>query len=140
VPGRELKALGLVPADLLAPAGAARSRPLLHRLLGIALAHYDVAWSYTLAIPRRQWRMRLACAWPLLIGQGTLDVLAADDNPFTATTPVKIARAAVRTILAGSRPTVWSNRALAAAAARRRARIVSHLEHRVDAAPASSVR
>jgi farnesyl-diphosphate farnesyltransferase len=126
LPARELAALGLSPADLLTPDGAARARPLLSRLLGIALAHYDAAWRYTLAIPRREWRMRLACAWPLLIGQATLETLAAHPNPLAAT-PVKISRAAVRAILAGSTLGVGSNRALASAAARRRARIAAHL-------------
>jgi farnesyl-diphosphate farnesyltransferase len=126
LPARELATLGLVPADMLSAAGAARARPLLTRLLGIALAHYDAAWRYTLAIPRREWRMRLACAWPLLIGQATLERLAAHPNPIAAA-PVKISRAAVRAILAGSTLGVGSNRALASAAGRRRARIASHL-------------
>jgi farnesyl-diphosphate farnesyltransferase len=124
LPARELARLGLVPADLLTPDGAARARPLLTRLLGIALGHYDAAWRYTLAIPRREWRMRLACAWPLLIGQATLEALAAHPNPL-ASAPVKISRAAVRAILARSTLTIGSNSALAAAAARRRARVAA---------------
>jgi farnesyl-diphosphate farnesyltransferase len=134
LPAAELAGLGLAPSDLLTAAGASRARPLLQRLLTVALGHYDAAWRYTLAIPRREWRMRLACAWPLLIGQGTLDALAAHDNPLAAPAPVKISRADVRAILAGSILTVWSNRALAAAATRRRARIVSHLGPPVAAA------
>ena len=127
LPARELTALGVAPADLLTPTGAARARPLLSRLLGLALAHYDAAWRYTLAIPRLEWRMRLACAWPLLIGQATLEALAAHPNPLAAP-PVKIPRAAVRAILARSTLSVGSNRALATVAARRRARIAVHLD------------
>jgi farnesyl-diphosphate farnesyltransferase len=123
LPARELAALGLAPADLLDPAGAARARPLLRRLLSVALEHYEAAWRYTLAIPRAEWRMRLACAWPLLIGLATLEALAAHPNPLAAAPPVKIARTAVRAILARSTAIVWSNRALAAEAARRRERI-----------------
>src|SRR5207249_1869185 len=67
LPAADLGALGLVPKDLLEPGAGARVRPLYRRLLATALAHYDVACRYTLAIPRREWRMRLACAWPLLI-------------------------------------------------------------------------
>jgi farnesyl-diphosphate farnesyltransferase len=125
LPARELAGLGLAPADVLTPAGAARARPLLARLLGVALAHYDAAWRYTLAIPRREWRMRLACAWPLLIGQATLEDIAAHPNPL-ASAPVKISRSAVRKILAGSTLGIASNRTLAAMAARRRARIAAH--------------
>jgi farnesyl-diphosphate farnesyltransferase len=123
LPARELAALGLGPRDLLEPTGGARALPLYRRLLGLALEHYDVAWDYTLAIPRLEWRMRLACAWPLLIGLATLAALADHPNPLRATTPIKIPRSAVRAILARSTVTVWSNRALAAHAARVRARI-----------------
>jgi len=123
LPARELAALGLGPRDLLEPAGAARALPLYRRLLGLALEHYNVAWDYTLAIPRLEWRMRLACAWPLLIGLATLADLAAHPNPLSVTTPIKISRGAVRALVAQSTITVWSNRALAAHAARLRARI-----------------
>jgi farnesyl-diphosphate farnesyltransferase len=136
VPARELAALGLRPADLLDAAGAAAARPLLQQLLGVALAHYDAAWGYTVAIPRLEWRMRLACAWPLLIGQATLEALAVHANPFAAPAPVKISRAAVRAILARSALAVWSDRALAAEGSRRRARLVARLQHPPCAAPA----
>jgi farnesyl-diphosphate farnesyltransferase len=127
LPARELAGLGLEPADLLDAAGAERARPLLDRLLAVAVGHYDAAWRYTLAIPRREWRMRLACAWPLLIGQATLGALAAHPSPLAAAPPVKISRGAVRVIVAGSTLGVWSNRALARAGARRRARIAAGL-------------
>ena len=116
LPARELAALGLGPRDLLEPAGAARARPLYRRLLGLALEHYNVAWDYTLAIPRLEWRMRLACAWPLLIGLATLANLSAHANPLAADRPIKIPRSQVRALLARSLVTVWSNRLLAAQA------------------------
>jgi len=129
LPAGELAMLGLGPADLLEPAGAARARPLLDRLLDVALGHYDAAWRYTLAVPRREWRMRLACAWPLVIGQATLEMLAAHPNPLAAAPPVKVSRAAVRAILARTTLAAWSNQALAGTAARRRARIVARIEN-----------
>ena len=67
--------------------------------------------------------MRLACVWPLAIGLATLEALARHPNPLAATPPVKVSRATVRGILARSTLTVGSNRALAAEAARRRARV-----------------
>lgn len=118
LPARELAALGLEPKDLLEPTGALRARAVLDRLLAVALGHYDEAWRYTLAIPRPEWRMRLACAWPLLIGLATLGAIAAHPNPLAAEQTIKIPRAAVRRILARSALTVWSNRALAASAVR----------------------
>src|SRR2546427_994081 len=67
LPAAELAALGLVPKDLLEPGAAARVRPLYRRLLATTLDHYDVAWRYTLAIPRLEWRMRLPCPGPPLV-------------------------------------------------------------------------
>ena len=122
LPARELKDLGLAPTDLLDPANTARARPLMTRLIGVALEHYEVAWHYTLAIPRLEARMRLACAWPLMIGLGTLATLAAHPDPIGAAAPIKLTRAAVRGILARSSFTIWSNAALRRDAARLLAR------------------
>jgi farnesyl-diphosphate farnesyltransferase len=123
LPAAELARLGLVPKDLLEPGAAARVRPLYRRLLAGALDDYDVAWRYALAIPRLEWRMRLACAWPLLIGLATLAELAAHPDPLGTTAPIKISRATVRALLARSALTVWSDAALAADAARLRRQI-----------------
>jgi farnesyl-diphosphate farnesyltransferase len=118
VPARDLAAVGLTPRDLLDPKATPRARPVLHRLLGLTLAHYDEAWRYTLAIPRAEWQMRLACAWPLLIGLGTLRAIAAHPDPLAAGRRIKISRGAVRGILARSLAMVWSDDALRAEAAR----------------------
>jgi farnesyl-diphosphate farnesyltransferase len=123
LPARELAALGLGPRDLLDPARAPRSRPLLDRLLRDALEHYDAAWRYTLAIPRAEWRMRLACAWPLMIGLGTLAAIMRHPNPLAADRPIKVSRAAVRAILARSALAVWSDATLRREATRLRAAV-----------------
>lgn len=120
LPADALADLGLSPRDLLDPRRTPSARPLLEELLETTLGHYDAAWRYTLAIPRREWRMRLACAWPLLIGLATLAAFARQPDPL-ATGPVKVSRAEVRRLLARSGLTVWSNRTLAADAARLRA-------------------
>src|SRR5262249_49952697 len=73
--------------------------------------------------PRAEWRMRLACAWPLLIGLGTLAAIARHPNPLAVETPIKVSRAAVRTILARSWLTVWSDSALRREAGRLRATV-----------------
>jgi farnesyl-diphosphate farnesyltransferase len=123
LPARELAALGLRPRDLLEPGVTRRARPLLHHLLALALEHYEVGWRYTLAIPRREWRMRLACAWPLLIGLGTIRELAAHPDPLATPRPIKIGRREVRLLLARSAASVWSDSALAREASRLRRRI-----------------
>ncbi|MGH7312163.1 MAG: phytoene/squalene synthase family protein [Candidatus Rokuibacteriota bacterium] len=123
LPARELVSLGLRPCDLLDPGATRRARPLLRRLLTLALEHYEAAWQYTLAIPRLEWRMRLACAWPLMIGLATLRELAAHPDPVGARGPIKIGRREVRAMLARSLFAVWSNATLGAEAARARRRI-----------------
>ncbi len=124
LPALELGALGLGPTDLLDATASARARPLLHDLRAAALEHYDMAWRYTLAIPRTEWRMRLACVWPLEIGLRTLARLAAHPNPLAVPTPIKISRRELRGLLARSLVSVWSDRVLAAGAARLEARVV----------------
>jgi farnesyl-diphosphate farnesyltransferase len=123
LPARELASIGLTPRDLLDPTRAGRARPLVLRLIALTLEHYDVAWRYTLAIPRAEWRMRLACAWPLSIGLGTLAWLARHPDPLGATEPIKVSRAWVRAMIARSLVTVWSNGALGREAARLRSTV-----------------
>jgi len=88
-----------------------------------ALEHYDAAWRYTLAIPRAERRMRLACAWPLLIGLRTLDLLAASPNWLDPAVTLKVPRVRVYGLMAHSLGTVWSTRALGRQARRLRERI-----------------
>jgi farnesyl-diphosphate farnesyltransferase len=123
LPARDLAAVGLTPRDLLDPALTARARPLLTDLRAVTLEHYDVAWRYTLAIPRPEWRMRLACAWPLLIGLGTLAALAAHPDPLSSSSPIKLSRSEVRRIIVRASARVWSNQALAVEAVRLRPRV-----------------
>ena len=56
---------------------------------------------YTNTIPHRQFRLRLACAWPILIGVKTLVKLLAA-NPLDASQRVKVSRLEVYSIFAGS--------------------------------------
>ena len=57
--------------------------------------------------------MRLACAWPLLIGLATLDRIAASPAWLDPGTTLKVPRSGVRALVARSLVTVWSNGALA---------------------------
>jgi farnesyl-diphosphate farnesyltransferase len=123
LPAHELAGFGLVPGDLLTAGGARRARPLVHRLIGIAREHYRAGWRYTLDLPRAEVRMRLACAWPLLIGVRTLAMVAAHPDPLGDPAPIKLPRTAVRGILARSTLTIWSNRVLERDAVRAMTRI-----------------
>jgi farnesyl-diphosphate farnesyltransferase len=112
LPLEELALRGLTPEHLLEPSAIARVRPLLHELLALTLDHYRRGWAYTLAVPRREVQMRLACAWPLLIGFRTLDLVARADNLLDPSVTVKVSRAAVYSILLSSSVLVLSNRGL----------------------------
>lgn len=112
LPQEDLDALELAPTDLLEPQAIARVKPLLQDLLDATLSHYQEGWSYTMAIPRQEVRMRLACAWPLLIGLKTLALVAQSENLLDPAAAVKISRAEVNGILLRSLTLIGSNRAL----------------------------
>jgi farnesyl-diphosphate farnesyltransferase len=123
LPSRDLALLGLEPRDLLDPATGPALRPLLVELLNVALDHYEAGWQYTFAIPKAEARMRLACAWPLLIGQRTLDLLAKTPNWLDPAVVLKVPRLRVYGMVARSLGTVWSARALGREARRLREKI-----------------
>jgi farnesyl-diphosphate farnesyltransferase len=112
VPQEDLETLGLTPADLLDPHAIPRLTPLLRDLLEVTLTHYREGWDYTLAIPRRETRMRLACAWPLLIGLKTLALVAQSQNLLDPAVVVKISRSEVYQILFRSLTLIGSDRGL----------------------------
>lgn len=112
LPRTELAALGVQPEDLLDAATLKRVQPLLSELLDLTLSLYQDGWAYTLAIPRREWRLRLACAWPLLIGVSTLTAVSRSRHLLDPAVRVTIARAQVYAILLRSLLTAWSDRAL----------------------------
>jgi farnesyl-diphosphate farnesyltransferase len=111
LPSLELEQAGLMPSVLLSPVNESRFRPLYHRYLDVAESHLQAGWSYTNALPRGQVRVRLACAWPILIGVKTIERLRAA-NVLDLRQGVKISRVEVRGILLRSAlayplPVVW---------------------------------
>jgi farnesyl-diphosphate farnesyltransferase len=112
VPQADLETLGLTPPDLLDPQAVTRVKPLLQDLLEVTLAHYREGWNYTMAIPGREIRMRLACVWPLLIGLKTLALVAQSQNLLDPSTVVKISRSEVYRILLRSLTLTGSDHAL----------------------------
>ena len=75
LPSLELEQAGLMPSILLSPVNEPRFRPIYHRYLDLAELHLQAGWNYTNGLPRRQVRIRLACAWPILIGARTIQRL-----------------------------------------------------------------
>jgi farnesyl-diphosphate farnesyltransferase len=98
LPADKLSEAGLKPADLLQPANENKFRPLYNRYLDLAESHLAAGWSYTNTIPWPHMRVRLACAWPVLIGIETLKRLRAE-NPLDPERRIKISRAEVRGII-----------------------------------------
>jgi farnesyl-diphosphate farnesyltransferase len=98
IPRQSLAAAGLVPADLLSAANEPRFRSLYNSYLDLATAHLQAGWHYTLALPRAQLRLRLACAWPVLLGARTLRQLRAG-NVLDANHRIKVPRVEFRSIV-----------------------------------------
>ena len=101
VPANRLASQGLTPRDLLDPANASRFRPLYAELLDRAQGHLEAGWRYTNTIPRNQFRLRLACAWPVLLGVKTVAKLC-QANVLDARRRVKVSRQEVQRMMAGT--------------------------------------
>ena len=68
-------AVGLRPEQLVSSVVEPAMRPIYNQWLRRAEEHLKAGWAYTNALPRSQMRVRLACAWPVLIGLETVRLL-----------------------------------------------------------------
>ncbi len=98
LPADELSDAGLRPADLRNPANEGRLKPVYDRWLKRADTHLEAGWRYTTSLPRGQVRMRLACAWPALLGMRTLQKLRGG-GVLDPTRRIKVTRAEVKGVL-----------------------------------------
>jgi farnesyl-diphosphate farnesyltransferase len=98
LPAERLAGCGLNPADLSQPANAPRLHPLYDALLDRAQAHLLAGWDYTNALPRWSVRVRLACAWPILIGIETIRLLRSG-NPLDPSQRLKVSRRQLKRLL-----------------------------------------
>lgn len=101
LPRASLAAHGLSPTDLLDPANLERVRPLYDRYLDQTHVLLAEGWTYTNVLPFRQARLRLACAWPVLIGAHTLARLRTG-NVLDPARRLKVSRSQVRKLLLAS--------------------------------------
>jgi farnesyl-diphosphate farnesyltransferase len=111
LPRQSLAAAGLGPGDLLSAGNHERLRPLYNQWLAGAEAHLAAGWEYIKALPSGQFRLRLACAWPILIGARTLRRLR-HENILDNTRRVKVSRPEIyalmgRSILLYPWPSAW---------------------------------
>ena len=109
IPAEELIANGLEPASLTKPENEPRFRPLYNSYLHLAEQHLQAGWQYTLTLPWSCPRVRLACAWPILIGARTLNRLKTE-RVLDPAHRVKVTRSEVWQDIIGSillYPTPW---------------------------------
>ncbi len=93
---------GLAPADLLNRDKVDRVRPIVRRLAAMAIEHLDVGWAYTMAIPKSEVRLRLACMWPILLAGETLAQVVISPDLLDHTKSVKVSRDVVYRIMAST--------------------------------------
>jgi farnesyl-diphosphate farnesyltransferase len=111
LPMQKLEPAKLFPETLLSPVNEAKFLPFYHRYLDEAQSHLRAGWNYTNTLPFGQFRVRLACAWPILLGVKTIQKLRAA-NVMDLRKRVKVSRGEVRGILlrsmlASPLPFVW---------------------------------
>jgi farnesyl-diphosphate farnesyltransferase len=113
LPTQRLDEAKLFPETLLSPANEKKFLPLFHNYLDKAESHLRAGWRYTNTLPFWQFRVRLACAWPSLIGMKTIEKLRAA-NVIELQQRVKVSRREVRgvilrSLLACPFPKPWRN-------------------------------
>ncbi|MEW6156176.1 MAG: phytoene/squalene synthase family protein [Verrucomicrobiota bacterium] len=101
LPETRLVQLGLKPKDLLDPNVERELRPLYNDYVRLAHEHLAAGWTYTNQLPFRLARVRLACAWPILIGMATLKKLQ-EGSVLDPAHRIKISRAELRSIMTRS--------------------------------------
>jgi len=77
LPAEKLEPAHLLPETLLSAANEAKFLKLYREYLDQAELHLRAGWKYTNTLPPGQFRVRLACAWPVLIGARTIERLRA---------------------------------------------------------------
>lgn len=100
LPESLLAEAGLKPRDLLDQSALPRLKPLLTVLIRLATEHLDQGWLYTMAVPRHEIRLRLACMWPILSAGESLKLVRRSPDLLNPSVKVKIPRATVYRIMA----------------------------------------
>lgn len=106
IPETLLTEAGLKPYDLLDRHNLPRFRPVLSKLVRLAVEHLDQGWLYTMAIPRYETRLRLSCMWPILSAGESLKLVMHTPDLLNPAVKVKISRSKVYQILAMTTGTV----------------------------------
>lgn len=99
IPISYLETEGLTPNSLLLPESWYAFQPIMNKLTQQAIEHLDQGWNYTMAIPRSEIRLRLACMWPILFGGETLKLVKNSPSILNPDNQVKITRFCVYRII-----------------------------------------
>lgn len=113
LPSEKLEKFGLAPQTMLSPVKESSFLPLFHEYLDKAEDHLRAGWTYTKSLPFSQFRVRLACAWPILIGIKTIEKLRVA-GVAGLQQRVKVSRSEVkriiwRSLFACPIPALWNN-------------------------------
>ena len=104
----------LTPHDLLTPEGFHTAKPVLTQLIDLTIEHLNLGWTYTMSIPRRAIRLRLACLWPILFAVKTLRHVSSTLERHDCNVSVKMSRKEVYATMLISGMAVTSNTLLTA--------------------------
>lgn len=92
LPEDELVEFGMTVYALRQPVADSKSRPLLRRWSNTFIVFTHAAQQYVMSLPRREFRLRLASIWPLMIAFATMCKLLSSRGWLQAAQPVKVNR------------------------------------------------
>ena len=109
VPRSYIESNGLTVEEFSAGVSEGKNLQILEHLLDKTMGHLQDALKFTLAIPRKDPRIRLFCIWPLWMAVETVAVLHNNRQLLKSDDPVKISRKTVRQILRRTRLLCFSD-------------------------------
>jgi len=98
LPRNTLTEYNLNPEDLLDPENIETFRPLFNSYVEVASSYLDNAVEYIEMLPKNQYRLRLSCMLPVLIGQRTL-ILLKEGNILNPDNRIKVLRPEIKKIM-----------------------------------------
>ncbi|MBA2291334.1 MAG: squalene/phytoene synthase family protein [Gemmatimonadales bacterium] len=117
-PASHWAAAGITPLEFLAPGHTAESWQVVQPLIELAERMLRDALAYSLAVPRRAFRIRLFCVVQLLFALRTLALVRRNAAQGVASTTVKMPRREVYLLLGTAALLLPSSTAIAAVAGR----------------------
>jgi farnesyl-diphosphate farnesyltransferase len=99
VPRSLIESNGLTVEEFSAGTSETKNLQIMAQLLDKTMGHLQDALKFTLAIPRKDPRIRLFCIWPLWMAVETVAILHNNQKLLQSDDPVKISRKTVRQIL-----------------------------------------